>query len=581
MTNDKKPMLTNESVLLITGGAKGITAQCAVWLAEVAGCKFILAGRSVLENDEPAWAEGAVGPEELQKQALVYFQEKGEKISPKDLKRAVGKVLSAREIHETLDAIQSHGGQAVYISANVTDEKALAKEVKKAEDQLGAVTGVIHGAGNLADKLIEKKTEQDFNLVVDTKVKGLRSVVKSIDPQNLDFLVLFSSVAGFFGNAGQADYALANEVLNKSAHILRKSLPNCRVISINWGPWDSGMVSPQLKKYFEIRNIPLIDSEEGVETLVSEITAVTAPSVQVVVGSPIFGDQEIQINNGRPVTIRRQIGLEENPFALDHKIGPNTVLPATCASSWLINTCEGSYPGWHFHRMEDFKVLKGVTFGDVPQNYEMKLEKVQVMDGEQAIEAVVTSRNEKGRRIFHYSGTVILSKKLPPAPVHENLKFANLETTKGQKFYEDGTLFHGPSFQGIQEVAFEKNEKVITRILLPPPTDRNQGQFPAGSANPYINDAIVQSLLIWSQENYAAPCLPSRLREWIQYRSVPFGTQIWAVLTVTYHSEHAVAGDILVVGEDGREYYHYVGLEGTISQQLNRYIGRKSHPSRE
>ena len=44
---------------------------------------------------------------------------------------------------------------------------------------------------------------------------------------------------------------------------------------------------------------------------------------------------------------------------------------------------------------------------------------------------------------------------------------------------------------------------------------------------------------------------------------------------MTYHSDHAVSGDILVVGEDGREYFQYLGLEGTISPQLNRFIGRK------
>ena len=111
MTELRKPMLTKESVLFITGGAKGITAQCAIRLAEAAGCNFILAGRSALENDVPVWAAGAASPEELQKQAIAYFQDKGEKISPKDLKHAVGNVLSSREIHATLDAIQSHGGK--------------------------------------------------------------------------------------------------------------------------------------------------------------------------------------------------------------------------------------------------------------------------------------------------------------------------------------------------------------------------------------------------------------------------------------------------------------------------------------
>lgn len=577
---ERQVMLNSDSVILITGGAKGITAQCAVRLAETAKCKFILAGRSALDSIEPVWAEGASTHDELQKRAIAYFNEKGEKASPKELQRLIAIVLSNRQIHATLSEIQSFGGEAVYISADVTDGKALAKEVQAAEKDLGPVTGVIHGAGNLADKLIEKKTGNDFDLVVNTKVKGLRSVIKSIDPQKLEFLVLFSSVAGFFGNAGQADYALANEVLNKSAHILQKSLPNCRVISFNWGPWDAGMVSTQLKKYFESRNIPLIQTEEGVQTLINEITGEGHSATQVLVGSPIFGQQEIHVNDGRPVIIHRSITLDENPFAQDHKIGLNPVLPATCASSWLVNACEASYPGWRFARMKDFKVLKGITFSDSPQEYEMKLEKTQSIEGEQSIEAVVTSRNEKGRRIFHYSGNLILAKDLPEAPVFPTQDFERLEMSDARHFYEDGTLFHGPYFQGVQKVAFEGKEKVVTRIMLPPMTYQSQGQFPSGSVNPYINDAVVQSLLIWSQEVYAAPCLPSRLREWMQYRPIPFDVPIWALLTVAYHNEHAVTGDLLIVGDDGREFFRFNGLEGTISQQLNRFIGRKAQSSR-
>ncbi|MBM3137571.1 MAG: SDR family NAD(P)-dependent oxidoreductase, partial [Chloroflexi bacterium] len=384
--------LNSDSVVLITGGAKGITAQCAVRLAEAAKCKFLLVGRTALKTEEPAWAEGANSQEEMQKHAIAHYAEKGEKISPKELQRLIAGVLSNREIQVTLNSIRDFGGQAVYVSADVTDKTTFAQEIQAAEKKLGQVTGVIHGAGNLADKLIENKTGNDFDLVVNTKVKGLRSVIQSIDPQRLEFLVLFSSVAGFFGNAGQADYALANEVLNKSAHILGKSLPDCRVISINWGPWDAGMVSPQLKKYFESRNIPLIQTEDGVQTLINEITVKTYPKPQVVVGSRIFGQQEINVNNGRPIVIRRTITLDENPFALDHKIGHNPVLPATCASSWLVSACEASFPGWRFARMEDFKVLKGITFSSGQQEYEMTLEKAQSKDEEQLIDAVVTSR---------------------------------------------------------------------------------------------------------------------------------------------------------------------------------------------
>ncbi len=149
------------------------------------------------------------------------------------------------------------------------------------------------------------------------------------------------------------------------------------------------------------------------------------------------------------------------------------------------------------------------------------------------------------------------------------------EKVSGADFYADGTLFHGPSFQGIQEVLRVDKQSVVTKVSLPPMSAQNQGQFPARTTNPYINDAIVQSLLIWTQEFYNAPCLPSRLHEWDQYRTVPFGVPVWVTLTVTHHNQHAVVGDILVQDEDGGEYYSFKGLEGTVSSHLKRFIGRK------
>ncbi|MDK2980474.1 MAG: hypothetical protein PWQ55_821, partial [Chloroflexota bacterium] len=301
---------------------------------------------------------------------------------------------------------------------------------------------------------------------------------------------------------------------------------------------------------------------------------------QVVVGSPIFAENEIALAQDNPLVIQRRITLAENPFVQDHCIGPNAVLPATCAAAWLANACEAANPGWKFAHMVDFKVLKGVTFGEGEQVYDLKLERLPSDDANlRSYDAVVTSTNAKGRSLFHYSGQVDLARTMPPIPVHtEALGLIQSQTVfkEGQPYYTDGTFFHGPAFQGIQKVAMPNEKQVITRVSLPDMPRSTQGQFPADATNPYINDAIVQSLLFWSQETYDAPCLPSRLHEWVQYRPVPFNQPVWAILTVVTHNEHAVSGDILVVDDEGRAYFQFTGLEGTVSKQLSRFIGRKA-----
>ena len=77
------------------------------------------------------------------------------------------------------------------------------------------------------DKLIEKKTSQDFDAVCSTKINGLDALLKSVDQEKLTHLLIFSSAAGFYGNAGQSDYAIANEVLNRIALLFSQKHPKC------------------------------------------------------------------------------------------------------------------------------------------------------------------------------------------------------------------------------------------------------------------------------------------------------------------------------------------------------------------
>jgi hypothetical protein len=101
----------------------------------------------------------------------------------------------------------------------------------------------------------------------------------------LKHLVLFSSAAGFFGNPGQSDYAVANEVLNKTAYRFRKRYPDCHVITFNWGPWDGGMVTDSLKRLFAERGIQIIPIGGGTRIFVNAFRMPREGTPQILVGS--------------------------------------------------------------------------------------------------------------------------------------------------------------------------------------------------------------------------------------------------------------------------------------------------------
>lgn len=570
-----KTLVDQNSVVLVSGGARGITASCVVKLAQKTRCKFILLGRSSGEMPDVNFAIDGCDDAELKKRIANDLSAKGEKPAPARIQKVFSAIRSSQEVHETLRAVERAGGKAEYVSVDVTNGDAMREKLEGPVSRLGRVSGIIHGAGTLVDKLIEKKTESDFETVVSPKVAGLENMLNNVDMQRLNFLVLFSSIVGFFGNVGQSDYAIANEILNKSAHLMKRQYPECRVISINWGPWDAGMVTPELKKVFEARQVDVIPTDVGARLLVDALTG-DQEDVQVVVGGvPALPTSRVD-PEFKQYQIRRKLTVDANPFLFDHMIGEHPVLPATCAASWAAYSCEQLYPGFRFHSLEDYRVLKGIVFDEnLAEEHVLDLKEVVKSEDRIVFEVLVWSKNSKGRMIYHYSLRVTLLKTPPPSPVIVPQFQASSQPIEGDLLYKDGTLFHGPSFQGVERVLHISRGKMVMQCVLPQVEDRIQGQFPVYTSNPFIYDAIVQSVLIWAQYYYQAPCLPSSLRKLEQFKPIPFGVPCTVSMEVESQSETSVVGNITVTDAAGETYVRLDGLLGTISPYLNRFIGRK------
>jgi len=570
-----KKLVHSGSVVLVSGGARGITARCVIKLAERAQCKFILLGRSSPEMPRVGFDADGCEDAELKRRIAGDLAANGEKAVPSKIQKIFSSIRSSQEIQETLQAVEQAGGKAEYLCVDVADAD-LAQRLRGSVDRLGPVTGIIHGAGTLQDKLIEKKTESDFETVYTPKVTGMNNLLRSVDVARLDFLVLFSSIVGFYGNVGQSDYAIANEILNKSAYMFKRKNPNCHVISINWGPWDSGMVTPELKKMFEARHVDLIPSEVGARMLVEALMPSANEAVQVVVGGVPVRPAASVAQDLRSYSIKRHLKVDDNPFLYDHMIGEHPVLPATCAAAWAAYSCEQLYPGYRFFSLENYRVLKGIVFDDsLAGEHVLDLKEVAKSEEKIVFDALVWSKSKKSRPIYHYSVRVSLMRDTPVAPVFKNELVPGGEEIDGKLLYDNGTLFHGPSFQGVERVLHISRGKLVMQVVLPFMEDRIQGQFPAYTANPFIYDAIVQCLLIWAQYFYQAPCLPSSLRKLEQFMPIPFGVPCTVSMEVESQSSTSVVGNILVQDDQGRTYIRLDGLEGTISPYLNRYIGRK------
>ncbi|BAB77052.1 SDR family NAD(P)-dependent oxidoreductase [Anabaena sp. FACHB-709] len=555
------------SVFVVSGGAKGITAQCVIELAQHQPCRFILLGRSEVIENEPDFARDCVEESVLKKAIMQHLLAQGEKPTPMSVQKVYHKIVSSREIKATLEAIAATGSQVEYIDVDVTNVAELRQKLA----DVGKITGIIHGAGNLADKLIEKKTDQDFEKVYTAKVQGLENLLSCVDANQLEHLVLFSSVAGFYGNMGQSDYAIANEILNKSAHLIKQNYPQCHVVAINWGGWDSGMVTPELKKAFAERGIDIIPVDVGTKMLVNELHPSHHDSTQVVIGSPIIpapGNIDPQLRSYR---IRRRMTVEANPFLLDHVIAGTPVLPATCGMSWMINACEECYPGYRYFRCQDFKILKGITFNDkVASEHILEIQEV-AKHGSESIEfkTKVLSKTPEGKIHYHFSAHITIVRELPAAPVYESLDMTEDHTIGaiGKDFYQKGglSLFHGISFQQITRVLNINSQKITVECCWAEIPLETQGQFPVKWHNPYATDLSTQPLWLWLSHVHQEVCLPGQITKSEQFRAIPRNKPFYVSCEIEHKTPSGVTADIILHDREGKIYFRIYQAKAIIA----------------
>jgi len=275
--------LRQDSVVLLTGGARGITGRIAVALARQTGCRIELVGRSPLPvGQEQAVTAGITCKRQLRQ--VLLGQCPGNK--PAEIENLLQRLLADRDMRNTQGEIAAAGSRMMYTALDVRDRAAFSAYIDGLYERHGRIDGVIHGAGLIEDRLIRDKTEASFARVFDTKVYSA-AVLREKIRDDIGFVVFFSSVSSVFGNRGQVDYAAANDVLDRLAPAWQARIAG-RVVSVNWGPWaGTGMVSEAVSQDYARRGIGLIPQDAGVAALLGEVTSgARDPQVVLMCGAP-------------------------------------------------------------------------------------------------------------------------------------------------------------------------------------------------------------------------------------------------------------------------------------------------------
>ena len=528
----RESMAVNSSdAFIVTGGGKGITPLCVSELAKsVNGGTYFLLGRSKI-IPEPSFARGKENKKDLEKACLMHlkdeFKRGGAKPTPKKHKSLVNSILSSREINSSIKLIESNGGRAIYLPCDVTDTKKVGEVVRSASSNYGvSITGLIHASGVVWDKKIENKTLSDFNFVYGTKIVGLLNVLESLPLSNLRHLVMFSSLAGFHGNTGQSDYSMANDALNKIGHFVASAYPSCRVRALDFGPWDGGMVTPQLKAHFQSNGVQVIPRGEGAEIVAAMIT--TSEETQCLVGNWLSPPVECARSTNIVV---RKVSTTANPFLESHKIHGKPVLPMTVACGNLATMAAQLNPGYSIDKVSDLRLFTGLTMDN---NLDLQFNVVQKknVNGQISVNVKMSNLKKNGRAAPAYGGVVTLSAKRK-APWRMSEPFSlDADNHNRTALYDGKVLFHGVHFQGIKKVLNCDNRRITTECTKLDLSAQDQGQFPIQNdfADHFAADIALQSFLVWVRTVRGAASLPNGCEEVEYFSAFPSSGKYYTTL---------------------------------------------------
>ena len=592
-------MLDGDCVVLVTGGARGVTARISRALAERHRPTLVIVGRTAIEQEDPA-TSALRDAAELRSALIEQRRREKAELTPALVERDCQRILHAREVRENLERLRAAGASVDYRVCDVSDRAAFTDLIDSVYEHHGRIDGVVHGAGVIEDKLIRDKRSDSLERVMATKAGAALTLAERLRPDGLRFMVLFSSVSGRFGNRGQADYAAASEVLGRLAHALDRSWP-ARVVSIDWGPWAAGMVSPSLEQEFARRGVALIGLDEGARLFEQELAGGRKGESEVVIGAatglagagggeeadlPLVGHLSDVVAGAGGMSALYTLDLRRERYLDDHRIDGRAVLPFAAAMELMAEVAATAVPGREVHGLREIRLLDGVGLeNDRPVG--LRIDAAPQTD---AREVEVTIGPAAGGRA-HYRSRVQLRDPAEPAGGYVP-RFARRGQSAGthsdpepladlapfplavEDAYRD-LLFHGPLFQGI--VAIDGMDERGASALLRP---SRPGQCVAGAdagrwlLDPVLLDSALQMQVLWARLQWDVTLLPAEIGGYVRIAAAQEGELVRHELRISpagapplCHADHWFSG------ADGRPLAVLQDVVGVGTQTLNRLAG--------
>ncbi|MFF1463199.1 SDR family NAD(P)-dependent oxidoreductase [Streptomyces sp. NPDC058330] len=542
--------ITSASVIVATGGARGVTAAALLDLARTHRPRIVLLGRTE-PAPEPAGLASAADEPALTRLLAGRAAAEAADSSPARIAARAREILAAREVRATVAALEAAGSPVRYVPVDVRDGDALAAALRDVRGAWGPVTGLVHGAGVLADKRIEDKTDEQVEQVMSTKVDGLRALLAATADDPLEVICLFSSVAAVSGNAGQSDYAMANEVLAQVASAEQARRPGCLVRCVAWGPWQGGMVTPALAGHFGRSGVPLIPLGQGAAAFTAELDG-TAGEARVVLAA---GDGPVSLSPaGDPRPAELLVRADRLPQLADHALAGVPVLPVAMVLNWFAGAAASWWPGTGPLVLSDLRVYQRFALPDLAgEGHRLTVHGSRGAAGSPSgLEAELRAADG----VAHFRAVLDFGAGVPDPAAWGGPD--DLKPWESAELYDGELLFHGPRFHALRRVRGVSEHGAEATVAGLRALEWPGEHWPL---DPAAVDGALQLALVWARHVLGAATLPMAVAECRVHRPGPVDGTVRCVVRGRKAHSTGARCDAALLDPDGAVRLELLGVE--------------------
>lgn len=570
-----------ETVFLVTGAAGSITSAITADLATMSGGVFHLLDLTPPPDPaDPDLALFAEDREALKREIFERIKASGERATPAMVEKELARLERLDAALAAIRAVEAAGGTAHYHSVDLLDHEGVQSVIDAVRDESGRIDVLVHAGGLEISHLLPDKPPEQFDLIFDVKANGWFSMLSAIADMPLGATVAFSSIAGRFGNGGQADYAAANDLLCKLASNMRTSMPATRGIAVDWTAWgDIGMATRgSIPTMMKMAGIDMLPAAAGIPFIRTELTAGSRRG-EVLVGKALGvlehdvaeagglradrltggGVMVGQVTSWSPhvgLVVQTELDPTEHGFLTDHRIDGTPVLPGVMGIEAFAETARLPFPGLAVVAVEEVTFEAPFKFyRDEPRT--VTIEAQYRLQGETVIAEcrLLGFRNlpnqDSPQMTVHFTGRVILADD-QPKPASMEAPASAADGVGSNDIY--AVYFHGPAYQ-VLDLAWQDNGFTVGRFAEGLPDNHHPASIPL-VMSPRLIELCFQTAVLGQLGRTAEMGLPMRVGR------------------VSVHHPDNVAGRVVAVSGSGPEGSHRVRVvdeAGTVLVELDGY----------